>query len=166
MPAMTGPRRYAAVGALVLMAVTASAAAACSSAGPAAQPSSPATAASGTGRPPAYAGQTGMMPLADCLKSRGVQLQRVAGLFGLAASPGPAQVGNTALRNAGQACTRYAGNLETIFQRLDRCVAAHGAHPAHTGSALTDLLLLNPSQPGVARAISACQQVAQNAAGG
>jgi hypothetical protein len=107
-----------------------------------------------------------MMPLAECLNSHGVSLQRVAALFGLAASPDSAQVSRTVLSSAGQACTRYAGNLEPAFEQLDSCVAAHGAATAHTGSALTDLLLLNPSQPRDARAISACRQEAQNAAGG
>jgi hypothetical protein len=163
---MTSARqRYAAGAALVLAIVTTGEATACSSAAPRTHSRSSTAPASGGGRP-GYVGQTGMMPLAECLAAHGASLQRVAALFGLAASPDSAQVSNAVLRSAGQACTRYAGNLEPVFQQIDNCVAVHGAATAHTGSALTDLLLLDPTQPRDARAISACQQQAQNAAGG
>ncbi len=169
MPTTTGAMRRSVTGivALAMMVVGTSA---CTSA-----PAATSTPSSGTGTgaatgssqpPPASAGQTGMMPLANCLNAHGVQLQRIGALFGLAANSDSQPVSQSTLKSAGVACTPYAGNLESEFQQFENCLTEHGATVASTGSALTDLLLLDQSKPDNARALARCQQEAQSAPGG
>jgi hypothetical protein len=101
-------------------------------------------------------------PMGACLTAHGVPASVMGALLGNGpdASAGPAaRPSQQTLRDAGVACWPSISSSATgsVLQSVVTCVAGRGVATAQTGSALADLLLLDPASATVRQAVAACQ---------
>ena len=98
-----------------------------------------------------------------CLAAHGVPTGLLDALLGKGPTVQPTRPSQQTLRDAGIACwaSMSRSAMGGVLQNVVTCVAGHGVTTANTGSALADLLLLDPASATVRQAVAACQASSQ-----